>query len=44
MYRNASILTFVCEDAPCFSMVHVLETTRINGYFTRVVTVLQTGT
>lgn len=44
MYTNTSILTFVCKDAPCFSVVHVLETTRINGYLTLVVTVLQTGT
>lgn len=38
MHTNASILTFVCEDAPCFPMIHVLETTRIDGYFTLVVT------
>lgn len=44
MYTNTPILTFVCEDAPCFSVVHVLESTTINGYFTLVVAVLQTGT
>lgn len=30
-YENvASILTFVCPNAPSFPVIHVLETTRIN--------------
>lgn len=41
MYTKALILTFVCQDAPCFPMIHVLKIIRINGYLTLVTTVLQ---
>lgn len=37
---NKSFLTFICQDAPRFSMIHVLEIIKTNGYLTLVTTVL----